>query len=647
MFDVKVKDEKKNHTGIPTQLKKHMEESTGLSFDDVRVHYNSGLPAKLGALAYTQGNQVEIGPGQERHLSHELGHVVQQKLGAVRANTKHISGVAMNTDEKLERQADEIAAGKKVDIVQRAGANVVQMERDISHVSQSRRNDVQTFFYNLKKDFNGNWLNLYSEILPDGDGDAGQLKILYEKINSVAEALNVKDKVRMLCVFSLTNEERGAAWNGERPAADNEAVEQRRAKIQSILGMSNQTIKHVSEFTMTKGLREGAFQPLGNDWEVEYPVPDRSFTADEGHLLKIKEMGEESKIIDTIKAGDTTQDGIGYGIPDELVGMEPDNPNSAESFLIQELGNKYHSQLFQNAWIVSIKNYIYIPLRKPDCDSNPDYIRAYGDDQFFQKQPYPVEKMIDIVKEAKENGAKLIIFAGMDAQNFWKKLSIFERYNFRDISIIFKNIPNDTLKDLMAKVKNGVIISGGEGLFAESLAAPESNNTASVLAGRYAFQYYELATALANMDNLEEIKPSDSNAEDKLKEFGLKYRFFKFGLSNPYALYFYYTGNAFIEILKDRKITEQYFLNGLLHPDSKYNLSEEERTLSCSMPLSALYLPLHFNGSEPIEMPKIFRNDMQNILQIFRRLKSDLVPVGWLRLIDRAVSQADNSVSGT
>lgn len=108
---------KENRTGIPTQLKERMEKSTGLSFDDVRVHYNSDLPAKLDALAYTKGNQVEIGPGQERHLPHELGHVVQQKLGTVRANAMHSSGAAMNTDAGLERQADEIGAGKKVEVV--------------------------------------------------------------------------------------------------------------------------------------------------------------------------------------------------------------------------------------------------------------------------------------------------------------------------------------------------------------------------------------------------------------------------------------------------------------------------------------------------------------------------------------------------
>lgn len=118
-FDVMEKKEnkttdtvkKENNTGIPTQLKDRMEQSTGLSFDDVRVHYNSALPAKLDALAYTQGNQVEIGPGQERHLPHELGHVVQQKLGLVRANAMHPSGVAMNTEERLEHQADELGAG--------------------------------------------------------------------------------------------------------------------------------------------------------------------------------------------------------------------------------------------------------------------------------------------------------------------------------------------------------------------------------------------------------------------------------------------------------------------------------------------------------------------------------------------------------
>lgn len=116
-----------NHTGIPTQLKERMEQSTGLSMDDVRVHYNSYLPEKLDALAYTCGNQVEISPGQEHCLPHELGHVVQQKLGLVRANAMHASGVAMNTEDALENQADEIGAGKYLDIAARPTIrNIIQ-----------------------------------------------------------------------------------------------------------------------------------------------------------------------------------------------------------------------------------------------------------------------------------------------------------------------------------------------------------------------------------------------------------------------------------------------------------------------------------------------------------------------------------------
>ena len=94
-----------NRTGIPDAVKNHFENASGLSFDDVRVHYHSSKPAQLRALAYTQGNDVYIGPGQERHLKHELGHVVQQKQGRVAATTS-IDGQAVNDNEGLEKEAD-------------------------------------------------------------------------------------------------------------------------------------------------------------------------------------------------------------------------------------------------------------------------------------------------------------------------------------------------------------------------------------------------------------------------------------------------------------------------------------------------------------------------------------------------------------
>ena len=100
-------NEKSNMTGIPSDMKEHFESMSGLSFDDVRVHYNSDKPEKLQAHAYTQGNQVHIGPGQEKHLGHELGHVVQQKEGRVRP-TRTVNGVSLNDNPALEHEADII-----------------------------------------------------------------------------------------------------------------------------------------------------------------------------------------------------------------------------------------------------------------------------------------------------------------------------------------------------------------------------------------------------------------------------------------------------------------------------------------------------------------------------------------------------------
>ncbi len=94
-----------NRTGIPDSMLERAEKKAGRTLSDVRVHYHSSLPAHVGALAYTQGNQIYISPGQERYLPHELGHVVQQKEGRVKP-TMSLNGYPVNDDERLEREAD-------------------------------------------------------------------------------------------------------------------------------------------------------------------------------------------------------------------------------------------------------------------------------------------------------------------------------------------------------------------------------------------------------------------------------------------------------------------------------------------------------------------------------------------------------------
>lgn len=50
-----------------------------------------------------------MGPEQEKHLPHELGHVVQQKKGMV-SPTTHINGLAVNDEPALEREADLVGS---------------------------------------------------------------------------------------------------------------------------------------------------------------------------------------------------------------------------------------------------------------------------------------------------------------------------------------------------------------------------------------------------------------------------------------------------------------------------------------------------------------------------------------------------------
>lgn len=91
-------------TGLPEQLKSGMEQLSGVNLDSVKVHYDSPKPATMQAHAFAQDKEIFVGPRQEQHLPHELGHVVQQMDGRVRP-TGEIDGVAVNDDPSLEDEA--------------------------------------------------------------------------------------------------------------------------------------------------------------------------------------------------------------------------------------------------------------------------------------------------------------------------------------------------------------------------------------------------------------------------------------------------------------------------------------------------------------------------------------------------------------
>lgn len=91
--------------GLPAALRAGVEALAGGPIPNVRVHYNSPHPARVGALAYTQGAEIHLAPGQERHLAHEAWHVVQQQRGRV-SPTARVNGFDVNADSALEHEAD-------------------------------------------------------------------------------------------------------------------------------------------------------------------------------------------------------------------------------------------------------------------------------------------------------------------------------------------------------------------------------------------------------------------------------------------------------------------------------------------------------------------------------------------------------------
>jgi|GEM_PF-1532535 len=101
--------------GLPDTLKSGIEDLSGYSMDNVKVHRNSEKPAQMQALAYAQGSEIHLGPGQEKHLPHEAWHVVQQMQGRVKPTIQMKESpdaatpdteLAINDDVGLEREAD-------------------------------------------------------------------------------------------------------------------------------------------------------------------------------------------------------------------------------------------------------------------------------------------------------------------------------------------------------------------------------------------------------------------------------------------------------------------------------------------------------------------------------------------------------------
>ena len=152
---------------VPVEMQAGIDRLSGVPMDDVAVHRDSSEPAKLDAKAFAKGNQIHLGPGQEKHLAHEAWHVAQQKQGLAPA-TGEMGGAAINADPALEddahHQGAALAAGGETahaPSTANATGDVIQMirvdEEDIGDEFDVRTNDGEECTGTLKSINGGGW----------------------------------------------------------------------------------------------------------------------------------------------------------------------------------------------------------------------------------------------------------------------------------------------------------------------------------------------------------------------------------------------------------------------------------------------------------------------------------------------------------
>ncbi len=140
------KKAQKKHTGMPESMKAGLEHYSGLDMSGLKVHFNSSLPSKHFAHAFTQGNQIYLGPGQRHQLGHEAWHAAQQMKGRVSANSR-INGKPLNNSKHLEKEADHFA--KKIENFSQSGSSDYGSNADLNSNSSNNFNFATSQFSSM------------------------------------------------------------------------------------------------------------------------------------------------------------------------------------------------------------------------------------------------------------------------------------------------------------------------------------------------------------------------------------------------------------------------------------------------------------------------------------------------------------------
>ncbi|HAS39281.1 MAG TPA: hypothetical protein DCS93_02325 [Microscillaceae bacterium] len=176
---------------LEAQAKANVSKVTGVDVHDAQVTFDSQRPIQLNANATAQGLKVDIGPQQENHLEHELGHVAQNKKQPVQANKQTPDGTLINDEKDKEKYADE------VDVKAKQLNEPVQAKSQRSNGGVSSIGVVQAKF-KVGAEQDGLQGNELQKLLDEFKTSAPYLKL--SKINEIwgEGALNIEEEFNKL-----------------------------------------------------------------------------------------------------------------------------------------------------------------------------------------------------------------------------------------------------------------------------------------------------------------------------------------------------------------------------------------------------------------------------------------------------------------
>ncbi|MGB1322909.1 MAG: eCIS core domain-containing protein, partial [Vibrio gallaecicus] len=187
---------------IPINFKSKLEAKSGIDLSEVKIHYNSLKPRKIGASAYTQGKNIYIAPNQEKHIPHESWHCVQQIQGRVKPTFKYGNNL-VNNDIRLEKEADSVS--------QELCSYNVDSQRNTARIKpnfNTRKQVIQRREIDDKESKSNSLKHLISGIVRDNIGDQGfkkHLKIIALELQALAIGGSIHGGPNRLSALGIGN----------------------------------------------------------------------------------------------------------------------------------------------------------------------------------------------------------------------------------------------------------------------------------------------------------------------------------------------------------------------------------------------------------------------------------------------------------